>query len=80
MLRVHLSDVDNWYADEVMHRLLVLRPDLTVAVEDAGLVIRYADGEDAEALSRLVHDQFLQCRLAAQSAELRNRLYARLLG
>ena len=80
MLRVRLSDIDNWHCDEVVHRLGVLRPDLDVGIEDMSLVVRNADEADAGAVRQLVHDQFLHCRIAAQSAELRSRLYSRLLG
>ncbi|HBL93836.1 MAG TPA: hypothetical protein DHV57_05495 [Hyphomonas sp.] len=64
MLKIELSKMDCEFADEVIHRLGVLQPDIDISLVGGDLQVTLAAGEDAKALSQLIHDQFLQCRLA----------------
>lgn len=78
MVRIFLSEVDLPFAEEVVHRVSVLIPG-TEPYIDGGLFHAKSEGFDKNQLLIAVHDQFLQCRLAAQNEQLRRQLYERLL-
>ena len=79
MLKIALSKMDYEVADEVIHRVGVLRPGAEISLVGADLQVILPEGDDTASISQLIHDQFLQCRHASQIAALRADLYARLL-
>jgi hypothetical protein len=79
MLKLALSDMDLDVVDEVVHRLGVLCPATNISLDGNDLVADSAADIPELELKQLIHDQFLQCRLARQTAGFRARLYERLL-